>query len=148
MKSVPESVRKSVHVNRNKVLKLLLGIEERTSPGPDGICGHILKHCAEELVDIFCYIFERSSQRNGPPRLRKDSIIVPVPKNTNPKSLNNYRPVALTCLVMTVFEKVVKDELLKSVQDKLDPLQFAYRHNRGVEDATNTIVYDFGSSLG
>lgn len=74
------------------------------------------------------------------PRIWKDSIIVPVPKIKSPVSLNDFRPVALTSLIMKTLEKIVKDELLKSVQDLLDPFQFAYRPNRGVEDAVCTLL--------
>ncbi|KAF7650870.1 hypothetical protein LDENG_00119440 [Lucifuga dentata] len=55
-------------------------------------------------------------------------------------SLKDYRPVALTSLVMKSFEKMVKEKILTSVQAALDPLQFAYRTGRGVEDATCTLL--------
>ncbi|KAK0153225.1 Multidrug resistance-associated protein 1 [Merluccius polli] len=48
----------NVQVDRNKVLTLFRGTKERKSPGPDGIGGHILKNCAEQLADIFCFIFK------------------------------------------------------------------------------------------
>ena len=50
--------------------------------------------------------------------------------------LNDLRPVALTSLVMKSFEKLVKSELLSKTGQVLDPLQFAYRANRSVEDAS------------
>ena len=63
-------------------------------------------------------------------------IIVPVPKSNTPRNINHLRPVALTSLVMKVFEKLVKVELLARVGDALDPMQFAYR----VEDAQITLL--------
>lgn len=56
-----------------------------------------------------------------------------------PKSLNDFRPVALTFLMKT-FEKIIKDEILGATHAKLDPFQFAYRAGRGVEDATYTLL--------
>lgn len=53
-------------------------------------------------------------------------------KNIPPKSLNVSRPVAFFSLVMTPFEKTVRDELLDTVQAKLDLFQFAYRPGGGV----------------
>ena len=55
-------------------------------------------------------------------------------KCNNPKILNDFRPVALTSLVMKTFEKLVKQVLLEKLEQQLDPLQFAYRASRGVED--------------
>lgn len=61
-------------------------------------------------------------------------------KDNNPKELNDYRPVALTSLVMKCFEKLLKKEVLTKTEHLLDPLQFAYRAKRDVEDATATLV--------
>lgn len=54
--------------------------------------------------------------------------------------MNDFRPVALTSLVMKSLEKLVKDAVMDSVQDKLDRLQFVYRSGRGVEDTTGTLL--------
>ena len=59
-----------------------------------------------------------------------------MPKTKAPKFLNDFQPVAFTSLVMKIFEKIIKDEILGATQLKLDPLQFAYRAGRGVENAT------------
>ena len=63
------------------------------------------------------------------------STIIPVLKNSAPKQLNDLLPVALTLLVMKTLEKIVRSFILSVVQPILDPLQFAYRTGRGVEDA-------------
>ena len=70
------------------------------------------------------------------PDLWKKSTIVPVAKNNHPKTLNDYRPIALTLLVMKSSEKLIKRELSFRTNSLLDPLQFAYRLNRGVQDGT------------
>ncbi len=57
----------------------------------------------------------------------KKSVIIPVPKNNKPSCLNDYRPVALTSIVMKVFERLVKSHICSSIPVTLDPLQFAYR---------------------
>ncbi len=43
-------------------------------------------------------------------------------------------------LIMKSFERTVKNALLSMVHEILDPLQFAYRPGRGVDDATSTIL--------
>lgn len=52
-----------------------------------------------------------------------------------PCCLNDYQPVALTKLVMKVFERLIKNNICSSIPDNIDPLQFAYRPNRSTEDA-------------
>ena len=60
---------------------------------------------------------------------------MPVPKKPSIASLNDYRPVALTSVVMKVFERLVLRSLKAATDHQLDPHQFAYRANRSVDDA-------------
>ncbi len=63
-----------------------------------------------------------------------------MPKNSKPSCLNDYRPVALTSIVMKVFEKLVKNHICSSIPATLDPLQFAYRPNRSTDDAISQVL--------
>ncbi len=71
----------SVYIDRSMVLKLFMGIKETKSPGPGGVGCRVLKRCAVQLSDIFCFIFIRSLQLCKVPVLWKSSITFPVPKN-------------------------------------------------------------------
>ncbi len=51
--------------------------------------------------------------------------------------LNDYRPVALTSVAIKSFERLVLAYLKASGGPWLDPLQFAYRANRSVDDSVN-----------
>ncbi len=51
--------------------------------------------------------------------------------------INDYRPVALMSVVMKSFEKLVLAQLKDITGPSRDPLQFAYRANRSVDDAVN-----------
>lgn len=66
--------------------------------------------------------------------------MVPVPKSSRPKLLNDFRPVALTSVVMKVFEKIIRNVVMVEIEHQLDPMQSAYRPNRGVEDARLTLL--------
>ncbi|KAK3548467.1 hypothetical protein QTP70_013169 [Hemibagrus guttatus] len=75
------------------------------------------------------------------PACFKTSAIVPVPKKTKITGLNDYRPVALTSVVMKSFERLVLSYLKDITDPLLDPLQFAYRANRSVDDAVNMALH-------
>lgn len=64
---------------------------------------------------------------------------MPVAKVKSPKTLNDYRPVVLIPLIMKPFEHI-KGEIMAKIQEQLEPLQFAYRVRRGVEDTTATLL--------
>ncbi len=66
-----------------------------------------------------------------------------MPKNNKPSCLNDYRPVALTSIVMKVFERLVKNHICSSIAVTLDPLQFAYSPNRSTELAISHVLHSF-----
>ena len=65
----------------------------------------------------------------------KKAIIIPVPKKYTASCLNDYRPVALTSVVMKTLEHLVLQFLKSIIDPLLDQFQFAYRNNRSVDDA-------------
>ncbi|KAI4894165.1 hypothetical protein NFI96_027840 [Prochilodus magdalenae] len=69
------------------------------------------------------------------------TTIVPLPKKSVVTCLNDYRPVALTPIVMECFERIVMSHIQETIPDTLDPLQFAYRHNRSTDYAVNTAIH-------
>src|SRR4029434_7512441 len=67
----------------------------------------------------------------------KQSTIIPIPKKHSITVLNDYRPVALTSMVMKSFERLVLTHLKGITRALLYSLQLAYRANRSVDDAVN-----------
>ncbi len=111
--------------------------KSRKASGPDGISPACLKVCADQLAPIFTQIFNRSLELCEVPCCFKRSTIIPVPKKPKNTRLNDYRPVALTSVVMKSLERLVLAYLKDITRPLLDPLQFAYRANRSVDDAVN-----------
>ena len=68
-------------------------------------------------------------------RCFESSVIVPAPKKAKPAQLSYFSSFALTSIVMKVFERLVLNYLKPCTNDLRDPLQFAYRSNRSVQDA-------------
>ncbi len=64
-----------------------------------------------------------------------------MPKNSKPSCLNDYSPVALTSIVMKVFERLLKNHICSSIPVTLDSLQFAYCPNRSTDDAISHILH-------
>ncbi len=136
-----------ITVTEDEVRRALKGVNIRKAAGPDGITGRVLRSCADQLAGLFTSIFNESLATSVVPTSFKKSIIIPVPKNSKPSCLNDYRPVALTSIVMKVFERLVKSHISTSIPVTLDPLQFAYRSNRSTDDANSLAERISGSAL-
>jgi hypothetical protein len=122
------------------VESLFKKLNPRKAVGPDRVCGKLLRSCATQLCFVFSQLFSWSLRDSVVPRIWKDSIICPVPKSKSPSVLNDYRPVALTSIVMKCFERIVLRNLLSQTKQFFDPHQFAYKHNRSTDDATLTLL--------
>uniref|UniRef100_A0A669CDW9 Reverse transcriptase domain-containing protein n=1 Tax=Oreochromis niloticus TaxID=8128 RepID=A0A669CDW9_ORENI len=133
----PLSSTLKLRIHTEDVSRLFQKQKPRKAPGPDGVSPSCLKTCAEQLAPIFTRIFNRSLELCEVPSCFKRSTIIPVPKKPTITGLNDYRPVALTSVVMKSFERLVLAHLKDITGHQLDPLQFAYRANRSVDDAVN-----------
>lgn len=131
----------NVEIEESQVLQLFRGCNVRKSPGPDNVCGNVLKNCAEQLAPVFTEIFKSSIVHKTVPTIWKSAVIAPIPKTPNPSQPSDFRPIALTSLVMKCFERLVKKYILSKTQHLLDPLQFAFQESRGVEDAIATLLH-------
>ena len=102
-------------VTINDVLKSLQAIEPGKSAGPDRISGSLLKLCKEPLSPIFCKLFQQSIDSCSIPVIWKTAEIIPVPRKSPPICNNDYRPVALTSIVMKCFERMMVTLLRREV---------------------------------
>ncbi len=112
-----------ITVTEDEVHRALKRVNVRKAAGPDGIIGWVLRSYADQLAGLFTSIFNESLATSVVPTSFKKSIIIPVPKNNKSSCLNDYRPVALTSIVMKVFERLVKSHISSSIPVTLDPLQ-------------------------
>ncbi len=128
-------------LSEDEVRRELRRLNVRKAAGPDGITGRVLRYRADQLAGLFTSIFNESLATSVVPTSFKKSVIIPVPKNSKPSCLNDYRPVALTSTAMKVFERLLKKHICSSIPATLDPLQFAYRPKRSTDDAISQVLH-------
>ncbi len=117
-----------ITVSEDEVRRALKKVNVRKAAGPDGITGRVLRSCADQLAGLFTSIFNESLATSVVPTYFKKSVIIPVPKNNKPSCLNDYHPVAITSIVMKVFERLVKSHICSSIPVTLDPLTLSAGH--------------------
>ncbi|KAK3507917.1 hypothetical protein QTP70_002915, partial [Hemibagrus guttatus] len=135
--ATPLSPPPALRISEDDVRQIFLKQKKRKAPGPDGVTPVCLRTCADQLAFIFSQIFNRSLELCEVPACFKRSTIIPIPKKPKMTGLNDYRPVALTSVVMKSFKRLVLAYLKNITGPLLEPLQFAYRAN---SSAFNTII--------
>ena len=129
-----------LEIDVDVVTKVFQHVCSTKATGPGGIPAFLWKTSVEEPAQAWCPIFRLLVDSHRVPILWKTSYINSVPKIICAKENNDYRPVALTSIVMKCLECLVACKLRIGVQDYLDPFQYAYRQGRGTDDAANILV--------
>ncbi|KAI4893066.1 hypothetical protein NFI96_005396 [Prochilodus magdalenae] len=107
----------SLTVTSVEVCKALRRINPRKAAGPDNIPGRALKVCSSELAGVLVDIFNLSLAQSSVPSCFKTTTIGPLPKKSVVTCLNDYRPVALTPIVMKCFERIIMSHIQETIPD-------------------------------
>ena len=129
------------------VLLLLKDVNSSKAAGPDGIHGTVLKNCAASLAKPLTLLFNISFVTGCIPDDWKLASIVPVHKKDDKGSVENYRPISLTSLVMKVFEKCIRKELLSSCEKFLDLRQHGFINEKSCTTQLVPFTYDLAFNL-
>ena len=126
-----------IEFDHQRVRKILSNINSNKAYGPDGIHGKLLKNCAVGLAYPLSLLFHSCYNIGTLPREWKLGHIVPIYKKGDKHEVSNYRPISLTCLIMKVLERIIKDELLALTNGMIKDEQHGFRAERSC--ATNLV---------
>lgn len=133
-------------VTENEVCKTLFKTKVRKATGTDGISPCVAKSCSGQLSPVLKGLLHLSPERRTIPLGNKESTIFPVPKKSPVTCLNDFRPIALTSVLMSCLEQLVLDYIKREIPASVDPLQYVQVKSRSVEDAI-TVALNFKEHL-
>ena len=125
------------------IRKLLSNINSNKANGPDAIHGKILKCCAVSLSYPLSLLFKLSYNTGSIPSEWKLANVVPIHKKGSKENVENYRPISLTCLVMKIFERILKEKIISHTSHLLDERQHGFLSNK----SCTTNMVNFSDSL-
>ena len=73
--------------------------------------------------------------------------MVPIPKVSNPKSVDEFRPLAILCTTGKLMERHVKSLLEQSAVDVVPPFQYAFEPKVGTTEAIQHLMHGVGKSM-
>ena len=107
----------------------------------------VLKNCAAALSKPLTTLFNISYVTGCIPEDWKLASIVPIHKKGEKGSVDNYRPVSLTSLIMKVFEKCIKKELLAECEGLIDPRQHGFVNSKSCTTQMVPFIYELEMNL-
>ena len=126
-----------------KIKGLLENIDPNKAQGADNIHGKILKYCSGSLSKPLAILFEASYKTESIPADWKMANVVPIHKKGSKTEVNNYRQISLTSIIMKIYEKVIRDELLSRCEHLIDPRQHGFMNRK----SCTTQLVNFCDSL-
>lgn len=109
---------------------------ETKSTGLGQVRGQLLKSCFSQLAAVFCHLFNRSLSEHSILSLWKPSIICPAAKKKEPTCDNDYRPGALTSVLI---KGLFSASFRRRSVCMLTP--FSFHTNWCVDDAVLTMLH-------
>lgn len=99
----PAANHHTIILQEHEVRHVLRSVNSRKAAGPDGIPSKVLQACADQLTEVFTKIFNTSLLQTTIPSCLKSATIIPIPKKQVSVDLNNFRPVALTRVILNTY---------------------------------------------
>lgn len=121
----------------SEILDIIKSLKNTNSSGVDGISNKTLKHIAFNIVDVLAFIFNSSVFSGIFPKKLKAANILALFKKGDRRDVNNYRPISLVSSISKVFEKGIKNRMLKFLKKIrfLSNKQFGFKKHMSTEDA-------------
>ena len=115
-------------VNEIEIKKLMQGLNPKKATGIDTISPKLIKVAVEFLTPLLTKSINSSTEHNIFPDLAKTALVIPLDKGKpNKNNITNFRPVSILNTFSKIYEKVIKNQLLRGMENVFLPQISAYR---------------------
>jgi len=112
-----ENCLQSIEINEELVSRKLNSLNVSKSQGPDEVHGKLLVELSKEIAPSLVSVFKASLETGVVPQDFRDAIVVPLHKKGGRDKAENYRPISLTSIVGKMLESIIKDNLVKFLDE-------------------------------
>jgi len=129
----------NIHISMTEIFSSINELDINKSQGPDLIPPILLLNCVDNLVCPLFALFNLSLTSGVFPSLWKSSYLVPIFKNGDKTSIDNYRGIATLSTIPKLFEKIISQKITSFVETRLNEQQHGFRRNRST--TTNLMIF-------
>lgn len=116
-----------------QISDIMHNMRNGTAPGVDRIYVEMLKYAPEELQSIIHMLILNAWESNTIPKDWTTTTQVPLPKTSNPKTVDDFRRIALSCTTYKIYARFLLNKLEPFIGEF--PLyQTGFLRNRSTDD--------------
>lgn len=115
-------------VTEEELTKLLKSVNIYKSFGPDNIHAKLLKALSTNRSFIECIelLFNTCLKERKIPDIWKHATVIPIHKKGSVTEAKNYRPISLTSIIGKLYEKIIRDRILDTIEDSITVRQHGF----------------------
>lgn len=116
----------TIDINEDLVLEKINKLPNNMVSGPDGIPNIFIKKCAHTLLKPITHILRESLKTGFVPDIWKKSYVRPVHKSGIRSKIENYRGVALQCIIPKLLDSIIASHLNFHMKSIIDDSQHGF----------------------
>ena len=122
----------SIDITEDDVIRVIDKLKICKSPGPDKIYPRVLKEVKEIICKPLCIIFNLSLRSGKVVYGWKLANVTPLFKKGDKSNPGNYRPISLTSVVCKLMESILRDKIVKFLEENniITDSQHGFRNKR------------------
>jgi Reverse transcriptase (RNA-dependent DNA polymerase)/Endonuclease-reverse transcriptase len=136
-----EETLSNITITRDLIVRKIDKLRKESAPGPDNIHPHFMKETKIEISEPLMTIYRKSIDTGIVPEDWKTARVTPIFKKGTKTQACNYRPVSLTSVPCKILEGLIKDEMMKHLQDNNLIRDSQHGFIQGRSCATNLAVF-------
>ena len=130
--NVTRNVLDQINIEERDIIRVIENIKVNKAPGPDKISPRIFKEVKDQISKPLSILFNKSLALGKVPSEWKCANVTPIFKKGNKSQPGNYRPISLTSIVCKLLETVIRDNMVKFLEENLimKDSQHGFRNKR------------------
>ena len=128
--------------HKDEILKIASGLNDKKSPGHDGISNYLLKNIISYIMDPLVYILNLSLSSGIVPNIMKIAKVIPIYKKGDKSDVSNYRPISLLTNISKILERIIYTRTINflKLNNVFSDCQFGFREKHSTTHALLTFV--------
>jgi hypothetical protein len=130
--NVTNNLIEDINFDEEDIINAIDEFSTNSSSGPDGLATILLKKCKRSVSKPLFLLWRSCLDEGITPEMLKIAHIIPIHKGGHQGLPSNYRPIALTSLIIKLFEKIVRTNIVEYLDGNnlLNKSQHGFRKAR------------------